>query len=145
MPNCVPLAVLSTVLCLVSGLPAAAADWPQWGGGQFRNLVAHEAGLPATFYPGKKKRDRMGFDPGTSKNVRWMVRLGSENYSCPVVAGGRVYIGTNDEDLNDERFRPTNGGVLMCLDEQTGDLVWRLVVPRLEIDRAKVLLRALNT
>ena len=115
-----------------------AGDWPQWGGGQQRNLVSHETGVPAAFHPGKKKRDRLGFDPLTMKNVRWMVRLGSENYSGPVVAHGRVYVGTNDEDLDDPRFRPTRGGVLMCLDEKTGGLVWRLVVPRLEIDRALV-------
>ncbi|MFM8702909.1 MAG: PQQ-binding-like beta-propeller repeat protein, partial [Planctomycetia bacterium] len=122
----------------LSTLPAAAADWPQWGGGPYRNLVAREPDLPAAFHPGRKRRDRLGFDPATSKNVRWMVRLGSENYSCPVVADGRVYIGTNDEDLDDPRFAPTRGGVLLCLDEQTGGLIWRLVVPRLEIDRSKV-------
>jgi outer membrane protein assembly factor BamB len=117
---------------------AIAEDWPQWGGGQYRNLVSRETGIPATFHPGKKKRDRLGFDPATAKNVRWMVRLGSENYAGPVVSRGRVYVGTNDEGLEDDRFRPTRGGVLMCLDETSGDLVWRLVVPRLEIDRALV-------
>jgi len=130
--------VAAAVLSAMPLSPAAAADWPQWGGGQYRNLVSREAGLPASFHPGRKKRDRLGFDPATTKNVRWMVRLGSENYSCPVVANGRVYIGTNDEDLDDERFAPTRGGVLMCLDEKTGSLIWRLVVPRLEIDRSKV-------
>jgi outer membrane protein assembly factor BamB len=130
--------VVAAGLSAVPLVPAAAADWPQWGGGPYRNLVSRELGLPASFHPGRKKRDRMGFDPATTKNVRWMVRLGSENYSCPVVAGGRVYIGTNDEDLDDERFQSTRGGVLMCLDEKTGSLIWRLVVPRLEIDRSKV-------
>jgi len=129
------VAAASSAVPLVS---ASAADWPQWGGGPYRNLVSRESGLPASFHPGRRKRDRMGFDPDTTKNVRWMVRLGSENYSCPVVAGGRVFIGTNDEDLDDGRFQPTRGGVLMCLDEKTGSLVWRLVVPRLEIDRSKV-------
>ena len=117
---------------------AAAADWSQWGGGQYRNLASRETGVPARFFPGKKTRDRLGFDPATTKNVRWLVRLGSENYSGPVVADGRVYVGTNDEDLDDPRFRPTRGGVLMCLDEKSGQLVWRLVVPRLEIDRKLV-------
>jgi outer membrane protein assembly factor BamB len=136
------LAALASVSIAVASLAASpdarAADWPQWGGGQYRNLVSAEGDLPAKFHPGRKQRTRLGFDPETTKNVRWLVRLGSENYSCPVVAGGRVYIGTNDEDLDDERFRPTRGGVLMCLDERTGALVWRLVVPRLEIDRSKV-------
>ncbi len=118
--------------------PAIGADWAQWGGGQRRNLVSRETGIPSAFHAGKKKRDRLGFDPATTKNVRWMVRLGSENYSGPTVAKGRVYVGTNDEDLDDPRFRSTRGGVLMCLDEKTGELVWRLVVPRLEIDRTLV-------
>jgi len=130
--------VAVAALSAMTRSPATAADWPQWGGGQYRNLVSREAGLPASFHPGRKKRDRLGFDPATTKNVRWMVRLGSENYSCPVVANGRVYIGTNDEDLDDPRFQTTRGGVLMCLDEKTGSLIWRLVVPRLEIDRSKV-------
>ena len=139
MSACRILALVTVVLSsAVTRSSAVAADWPQWGGGQYRNLVSREAGLPASFHPGMKKRDRLGFDPATTKNVRWMVRLGSENYSCPVVANGRVYIGTNDEDLDDERLRPTRGGVLMCLDEKTGSLIWRLVVPRLEIDRSKV-------
>jgi len=130
--------IVAVVLFAVPIAPVAAEDWPQWGGGQYRNLVSREEGLPRAFHPGKKKRDRLGYDPATAKNVRWMVRLGSENYSCPVVANGRVYIGTNDEDLDDERFRATRGGVLMCLEEKTGSLIWRLVVPRLEIDRSKV-------
>jgi outer membrane protein assembly factor BamB len=122
---------------LASGA-AMADDWTQWGGGVMRNMASREAGLPATFHPGRKKRDRLGFDPATVQNVRWIARLGSENYSAPVVADGRVYIGTNDEDLDDPRLRPTRGGVLVCLDEETGGLLWRLVVPRLEIDRSKV-------
>jgi outer membrane protein assembly factor BamB len=115
-----------------------SADWSQWGGGQYRNLASSETGVPAKFFPGKKTRERLGFDPATTKNVRWVVRLGSENYSGPVVAAGRVYVGTNDEDIDDPRYRPTRGGVLMCLDEKSGQLVWRLVVPRLEIDRTLV-------
>ena len=117
---------------------ARAADWPQWGGSPARNMAAAESGIPETFFPGKKKRDRLGFDPATARNVRFIARLGSENYSAPVVANGRIFICTNDEDLEDPRFRPTEGGVFLCLDERTGDLVWRLVVPKLEIDRAKV-------
>jgi outer membrane protein assembly factor BamB len=124
--------------CLGSGSAARAADWPQWGGTPSRNMAAAERGIPDTFFPGKKRRDRLGFDPATATNVRFIARLGSENYSAPVVTGGRIYIGTNDEDLDDPRFRPTEGGVFLCLDERTGALAWRLVVPKLEIDRSKV-------
>ncbi len=126
------------ILCVAACAAADAADWTQWGGGPSRNMAASEQGIPESFFPGRKKRDRLGFDPATAKHVRFIARLGSENYSAPVVANGRIYIGTNDEDIDDPRIRPTRGGVLMCLDERTGDLRWRLVVPRLEIDRSKV-------
>ncbi|NDC63798.1 MAG: pyrrolo-quinoline quinone [Planctomycetia bacterium] len=132
------LALLGACLPLAVTASARSDDWPQWGGGAVRNMASRETGLPATFNPGRKKRDRLGFDPATATNVRWIARLGSENYSAPVVAAGRVYIGTNDEDLDDPRLSATRGGVLLCLDEKTGGLVWRLVVPRLEIDRSKV-------
>jgi len=115
-----------------------AADWRQWGGESHRNLSSPEAGLPSSFQPGKRRRDRLGLDPATMQNVRWVARLGSENYSTPVVANGRVYIGTNDEDIDDPRFTATEGGVFLCLDEATGRLLWRLVAPKLEIDRSKV-------
>ena len=133
-----PSASLVVFSCLAAAAVAPAADWPEWGGGPRRNMVSAERGLPDDFHPGRKKRDRLGFDQATARNVRFIVRLGTENYSAPVVADGRLYVGTNDEDLDDPRFTPTRGGVLLCLEETSGDLLWRLVVPRLEIDRSKV-------
>ena len=34
---------------------AYAADWPQWGGTNVRNMVSSEKGMPTKFNPGKKK------------------------------------------------------------------------------------------
>jgi outer membrane protein assembly factor BamB len=130
---------LAAWFCGLAVAPAAnAAEWPQWGGSPRRNMASRETGIPDTFDPGRKRRDRLGFDPATARNVRFIARLGSENYSAPVIAGGRVYIGTNDEDIDDPRLESTRGGVLLCLDERSGAMVWRLVCPRLEIDRSKV-------
>ena len=95
-------------------------------------MVSDEKNLPATFVPGKKRSDGSGIDMQTTKNVKWVARLGTENYSSPVIADGKVFIGTNDVNLNDPRYKPTGGGVLLCLDEATGKLLWRLVVPKLE-------------
>jgi len=130
--------VLLLTAAIVASAPTRGGDWPQWGGYAIRNLSSAEKGLPATFHPGKRRRDHLGLDPATAKNVRWVARIGGENYSSATVADGRVYIGTNDEEIDDPRFETTEGGVLMCLDEKTGDLIWRLVVPKLEIDRSKV-------
>ena len=110
---------------------ALAADWPQFGGSDARNMVSAEKGLPAKFEPGKKNSDGSDIDLRTTRNVKWVAKLGSENYSSPVVANGKVFIGANDSDLDDARYKPTGGGMFVCFDEATGKLLWRLVVPKL--------------
>ena len=50
--------------------------------------------LPDGFEPGQKRSDGSGIDLRTTCNVRWVAKLGTENYSSPVVAEGKVYVGT---------------------------------------------------
>jgi outer membrane protein assembly factor BamB len=126
---------LAGIISCLSGAPVAAKDWPQWGGSSCRNMASDEVGLPEGFFPGKQERSHLGYDLATAKNVKWLARLGSRTFSSPVVAQGRVLIGTNDDQLDDSRFEPTRGGVLNCFDEASGELLWRLVVPRLEGSR----------
>ena len=102
-------------------LAGTAADQPQWGQAWSRNPVSAEQGLPD------------GFDPATKKNVKWVVELGSQTHSTPVVAGGRVFIGTNNANPRDPRHQGDRG-VFMCLDEKDGAMLWQLVVPKLEDD-----------
>ena len=84
-------------------------------------MVSDEKGLPDTF------------DPATGKNVKWSVQLGSESYATPIVAGGRVYIGTNNDHPRDPRHKGDRG-ILLCLDERDGHLLWQLVVPKITGD-----------
>ena len=97
---------------------AAGGQWGQW---HSRNMVSDETGLPETF------------DPATGKNIKWVVPLGTETYSTPVVSGGRVLIGTNNENPRDPRHKGDRS-VLLCLDEKDGSLCWQLVVPKLGTD-----------
>jgi outer membrane protein assembly factor BamB len=69
------------------------------------------------------------FDPVTGRNVKWSAELGTEAHSSPVIAGGRVYIGTNNGNPRDPKHQGDRG-VLMCFDENTGQLLWQLVVPK---------------
>ena len=101
---------------------AGFADQPQWGQWHTRNMVSAEKGLPAHF------------DPKTGQNVKWSVPLGTQTYSSPVIAGGRVLIGTNNGEPRDARHQGDRG-VLLCLDEDDGRLRWQLVVPKLEQHR----------
>ena len=122
-------------LALLAALPllsASAADWPQWGGTNQRNMANPEAkNLPATFDPGKFKDGTEEIDMATTKGVKWVAKLGSQTYGNPVIAGGRVYVGTNNESPRDPKHQGDRG-VLMCFDEATGKLNWQLVVPKLE-------------
>ena len=119
------------LLCLVFRCTTGhTADWPQWGGRDMRNMVSDEKGLPDSFVPGEKSPKGGGIDMATTRHVRWVARLGSAAYGNPTVAGGRVFVGTDDLTVtSDPRFRRTRGGLVKCFDEATGKLLWQLVVP----------------
>ena len=122
------LVSLCVVFCFALSLEAA--DCPRWGGSDACNMVSAETGLPETFEPGRKSPSGGGIDMATTKNVKWVVKLGTQTYGNPTIARGRVFVGTNDEDLDDDRFTSNRGGVVKCLDEATGKLLWQLVVPK---------------
>src|SRR5215831_10100375 len=69
--------------------PGGNGDWPMWGGTPDRNMVSNMKGLPVEW------------DIKTKKNVKWVADLGSQSYGNPVVAGGMVFVGTNNEGMRD--------------------------------------------
>ena len=122
---------LLTAFCAAIALPLMAADWTQWGGHNDRNQVCDEKGLPDSFVPGEKKTDGSGIDMATTKNVKWVTRLGSATYGNPTVAKGRVFVGTDDFGIADDpRFQRSKGGMVRCYEEATGKLLWQLEVPK---------------
>ncbi len=108
---------------------ADARDWPMWGGTPSRNMVTQAKGIPDDIVSGKFLPKSETIDPKSTKNIRWIAKLGSQAYGTPVVAGGRVYSGTNNESPRDPK-QIGDRGVLMCFDEKTGDLLWQLVIPK---------------
>ncbi len=109
---------------------STANDWPMWGHSASRNMVSSEVGLPQSFDPGKQKGNSEDVDMATTKNVRWVAKLGSQAYGNPVVAGGKVFVGTNNESPRDPKVKGDNG-ILMCFDEKTGNFLWQFVSPKL--------------
>ncbi len=103
--------------CGISGR-GYADDQPQWGQAFTRNMVSGETGLPGDF------------DPASGQGIKWTVDLGSQAYGSPVIARGHVLIGTNNSAAQDPRHQGDKG-VLLCLDERQGTMIWQLVVPRL--------------
>jgi outer membrane protein assembly factor BamB len=84
-------------------------------------MVSSERGLPVSF------------DPKTGKNIKWSAELGTEAHSTPVIAGGRVYVGTNNGHPREPREQGDRG-VLMCFEEKTGKFLWQLLVPKRDED-----------
>ena len=110
------------------GAPSAAAsdlstgDWPMWGGTPDRNMVSSMVGLPSQWDVSKKQ------------NVKWVAGLGSQSYGNPVVAGGKVFVGTNNEALYD----PNQGGdrgVLVAFNESDGEFLWQATSEKLATGR----------
>jgi outer membrane protein assembly factor BamB len=121
--------VLLTIACAAAGAARFEAadpgtgDWPMWGGTPDRNMFSNARGLPAEW------------DIKTKKNVKWVAKLGSQSYGNPVVAGGMVFVGTNNELLRDPK-QPGDRGVLMAFRESNGEFLWQQTHVKLEAGRA---------
>lgn len=125
---------LCGLLCLVVflGLPASAfgggpakpkrGDWPTWGGSTDRNMTSDEKGIPGEW------------DVKTGENVKWTFPLGSQTYGNPVIAKGKIFIGTN----NNGHHRPAiqgDKGVVLCIDEKSGRFLWQATHDKLPTGR----------
>ncbi len=96
-----------------------------FGGTPERNLVApFERNLPSTWEVDPKR-----------KNIKWVANLGSQSYGGPVIAGGRVFVGTNNQNPRGAKVaagkRPPDLGVLMCFRESDGAFLWQAVHEKL--------------
>jgi len=128
---CLAVFWLSTASVLIR-----ADDRPQWGERYSRNMISAEKNLPERFEPGTRNQQTGGIDLPDGSGVKWVAKLGGLSYGTPVIAGGKVFVGTNNQAPRDERNQGDRG-VLMCFDEGTGEFLWQLVVPKLENERVK--------
>ena len=110
-------AAVCSVVLATRGLPAA--DWPQWGGTAAKNMISAERNLPVTFEPGSKSEQGGGIEMATTKNVKWVVRVGDFSCGTPSVAHGKVYLAGMSGSQ----------GVLKCFEEATGKLLWQWARP----------------
>ncbi|MCO6458918.1 MAG: PQQ-binding-like beta-propeller repeat protein, partial [Pirellulaceae bacterium] len=111
-----------------AGARKVTGDWPMWGGTIHRNMVNQTTGVPIDFKPAAKVED--------GQRLAWVATLGSQTYGNPVVASGKVFVGTN----NGGGHRPKHPadedrGVVLCVEEQTGKLLWQLTREKLPTQR----------
>ena len=100
---------------MVPSSPALSGDWPQWGGRPVRNMVSDEKGLPGSFDPPEKKADGQMPEMAKAASLVRSLRLGSETYGSPVIAGGRIFVGTNNGAPRNPRY-DGDWGALTCID-----------------------------
>lgn len=94
-----------------------------WGGTAQRNMASSMKNLPSFW------------DIKTGQNVKWKANLGTTSYGNPVVADGKVFVGTNNgnprnPDINGDK------GILMCFRESDGRFLWQAVSDKLESGKA---------
>ena len=87
-----------------------------------RNMVSDEKGLPADW------------DVKTGTNVKWWADVGSQAYAGPVVAGGKVFVGTNNDGLRNPAL-PNDRGVVMAFARPRGEFLWQMTHEKLASGR----------
>jgi outer membrane protein assembly factor BamB len=111
---------------LAAGLAAGGplqAQIAMFGHGPSRNMADDQAkGLPAKW------------DPATGMNIKWVADLGSQSYGGPLFAGGKIYIGTNNEKPRNPKLTGDRG-VLMVFEAADGKFLWQSAHPKLAAGR----------
>jgi len=101
-------------------------EWAMFGGSPTRNMVNDDAkGLPTEW----------NVEEGDIQNLKWSADLGSRSYGGPVVAGGQVYVGTNNQNPRDKKWvkdgEPVDLGILMAFGAKDGKFLWQTVFTKL--------------
>jgi outer membrane protein assembly factor BamB len=112
------------VLLILSGMVSSAMasqDWPMWGGTAQRNMTSAMKGLPDTW------------DAKGGTNIKWKAQIGSASNGNPVVADGKIFLGTNNGNPRNPEITGDKG-VLMCFRESDGKFLWQAVTDKLEGD-----------
>jgi outer membrane protein assembly factor BamB len=114
--------ILMTAALTLGASDPGTGDWPMWGGTPDRNMVSNMKNPPTEW------------DPQSKKNIKWVAAVGSQAYGNPVVAGGMVFIGTNNEAVRDPK-QPGDRGVLMAFRESDGEFLWQHTSEKLPAGR----------
>jgi outer membrane protein assembly factor BamB len=97
----------------------ANESWDMFGGSLQRNMVnTFEKNVPTEW------------DVEAKKNIKWTAELGSRAYGGPVVHGGKIFIGTNNEGPRNPKIKGDKG-IVMCFAEKDGKFLWQAVHDKL--------------
>jgi len=105
--------LIAAVISSAALTTVVAEDWPQFRGPNGSGVSA-STGLPVEFGPGK--------------NVIWKTAL-PPGHSSPVLTKNRIFVTAHTKEK--EKYKL----LVICLDRQTGKLLWQREVPRAGVGR----------
>ncbi len=114
-------AILSFFLILVA-TAAFSEEAAMWGFTTERNMVSTEKNVPGKW------------DPETGENIKWKVALGSQTYAGPVIHGGKIFMGTNNQAPRNPKL-VGDRGVIMAFNESDGEFLWQSTHTKLPAGR----------
>lgn len=92
-----------------------------WGGTAQRNMTSAMKDLPDSW------------DARNGTNIKWKAPIGSTSNGNPVVADGKIFLGTNNGNPRNAEIKGDKG-VLMCFRESDGKFLWQAVTDKLDRD-----------
>lgn len=116
------IAVVTTLSLAEPLAKAKKGDWLMWGGSLDRNMVSGETNIPASW------------DLEKGQNIVWTAPLGSQTYGNPVIANGRIFVGTNNGGHLRKGIEGDKG-VVVCIDAKTGKQLWQMTHDKLPTGR----------
>jgi hypothetical protein len=115
-------------------LMASGKESPQLGGTGLRNNAPFGKNIPDDWNVGKFDRKSGAWDSSKAKNIKWVAALGNTTYGTPVIAGGQVYVGTNNGAGYLKRYPNTvDLGCLLCFSAVDGKFLWQHSSEKLQI------------
>lgn len=119
-------AVSKPAIDKTANAPVKAGDWAQWGGTSYRNNTPIASNVPIHWNVGSFDRKTGAWVRDEAENVKWVAQLGSQSYGNPVIAGGRVFVGSNNSAGYIKRYpAEVDLGVLLCFEEGSGKFLWQ--------------------
>ncbi|HZZ77842.1 MAG TPA: PQQ-binding-like beta-propeller repeat protein [Gemmataceae bacterium] len=98
-----------------TGAPART-DSPMFGGTPQRNMVnTVDKNIPIDW----------SVEEGKLKNIKWIATMGTKCYGGPVIAEGKIFVGTNNKNPRDKKVTG-DLAVLMCFNEADGKFLWQI-------------------
>lgn len=115
---------VEAALADIASLKVGKNDWPQWGGSKYKNNTPPGTNIPTEW------------DVNEGTNIKWKMPIGSQSYGNPVVANGKVFLGTNNGKGYIKRYPDSvDLGCLIAFDEKDGTFLWQHSNPKLPTGR----------